>query len=153
MLSQVIPTFTPLPTPTDLPKSGNLALKMMTFTSKSERDRTSSRAVDGSTTTDWGSGHFPPQWIEINLGAPATIKEVRLLVTQHPSGDTTHRILVRPGFGEFTEIHRFESFTSTGQWLVYKLPEPMGHVQVVRIETLESPSWVGWIEIEVIGER
>jgi hypothetical protein len=126
---------------------------MITFTSKSETGRPSYRVVDGSTSTDWGSGDFPPHWIDIDLGAPATITAVRLLVTQDPSGNTVHRILVRSGTGEFTEIHRFELFTSTGQWLVYRLPQPVENIQVVRVETIKSRSWVGWIEIEVIGER
>jgi len=118
-----------------------------------EANRPSAYAVDGKTTTDWGSGDFPPQWIEIDLGAPATIEAFLLLATQYPNGTTIHRILVRTVDGEFVEVHRFEQFTSTGQWLIYKLPQPMENIQFVRIETLKSPSWVGWIEIQVNGKR
>lgn len=149
-----IPTSTFMPTPPpNLPKSGNLALNQSTSTSNSESGRPSKFAVDGNTSTDWGSGNFPPQWIEIDLGAPATITAIRLLVTQYPSGTTIHRILARAIDAEFTEVHQFEQFTSTGQWLVFKLPQPLENIQIVRIETIKSPSWVGWIEIEVIGER
>jgi WD40 repeat protein len=155
------PATSPTPTdqpatptiPANLPKSGNLALRQVTTTSKSEAARPSDRAVDGSTSTDWGSGDFPPQWIEIDLGAPATVKSFRLLVTQYPNGTTIHSILLRSPDGEFTEVHRFEQFTSSGQWLIFRLPQPMENIQFVRIETTKSPSWVGWVEIEVIGER
>jgi hypothetical protein len=109
--------------------------------------------VDGNTGTDWGSGDFPPQWIEIDLGAPATLKSFRLLATQYPNGATVHRILVRSPQGEFTEVHRFDQYTSSGSWLTFKLAEPIENIQFVRIETLKSPSWVGWVEIEVLGER
>jgi len=73
---------------TNLPKHGNLALRQTTSTSNSEAKRPSKYAVDGNTSTDWGSGDFPPQWIEIDLGAPATITEIRLLVTQFREYDT-----------------------------------------------------------------
>jgi hypothetical protein len=144
---------TTAPTLANLPKSGNLALHRVTTTSRSEAARPSDRAVDGSTSTDWGSGDFPPQWIEIDLGAPATLKSFRLLVTQSPNGTTIHSILLRSPDGEFTEVHRFEQFTTSGQWLIFRLPQPMENIQFVRIETLQSPSWVGWVEIEVNGER
>jgi len=145
---------TPTPTPApNLPKDGNLALNQNTSTSNSESGRPSKFAVDGNTSTDWGSGNFPPQWIEIDLGAPATLKEMRLLVTQYPDGNTIHRILVGSKGGEFLEIHRFEQVTRSGQWLDFKLEQPLDSIQIVRVETLEGPSWVGWVEIEVIGER
>jgi hypothetical protein len=121
--------------------------------SNSEAARPARFAVDGNISTDWGSGDFPPQWIEIDLGAPATIQAFRLLVTQSPNGNTVHRILVRAPDGEFTEVHRFAQSTSSGNWLIFRLPEPMRNIQFVRIETIKSPSWVGWVEIEVMGER
>lgn len=163
--STILPTITRTPTaiktptasktPTRIPTfptSGNLALKQVTQASANTQYR-AALAVDGNENTSWGSGNFPPQWIEIDLGAPATLTEIRLLVTQYPNGNTLHRILVRSKDGEFSEIHRFEQFTRSGQLLDFKLEQPMENIQIVRIETLESPSWVGWVEIEVIGKR
>jgi len=140
------------PTPTNL-GVWNLALNQPVSASRGEAERPPKYAVDGDLSTDWGSGGPPPQWIEIDLGAPSRVEEVNLLVTQYPSGDTIHRILFRAVNGEFFEIHRFEQFTETGDWLRFSLDEPLEDIQFVRIETVKSPSWVGWIEIEVIGER
>lgn len=133
--------------------SWNLALNQPVAASRGEAERPPKYAVDGNTSTDWGSGGPPPQWIEIDLGAPAKVGSVHLLVTQYPYGDTVHRILLRTVDGEFFEAHRFEQSTNTGDWLEFVPDEPLENIQAVRIETIKSPSWVGWLEIEVIGER
>lgn len=155
----ILPTQTPLPTATPKPAPGaglstitNLALNQSATASNSLQSP-ANMAVDGNTSTGWGAGAGAPQWIEIDLGAPATITRIRLLVTQHPYGDTLHRILVRSVNSDFSEVVRFEQYTNTGQWLVFTPEEPLPDVQIVRIETLNSPSWVGWLEIQVLGER
>ena len=152
-------TETPLPTATTKPApgaglstTGNLALNQSTRASNSLQSP-ANMAVDGNTSTGWGAGDSAPQWIEIDLEAPARITRIRLLVTQHPYGDTLHRILVRSVNGDFSEAFRFEQYTYTGQWLVFTPETPLENVQIVRIETLNSPSWVGWLEIQVLGER
>ncbi len=151
---QAPPPPSPTATPrAALPTSGNLALNQVVTASRGERARPASRAFDGNLDTDWGSGDFPPQWIQVDLGAPAAITQVRLLVTQNPNGRTVHRILAGLSESSLKEVHRFEGVTKSGQWLDVTFAEPLGNVQYVRIETLESPSWVGWVEVEVIGER
>jgi hypothetical protein len=153
------PTETPLPTAATKPAPGaglsttaNLALNQSTRASNSLQSP-ANMAVDGDVSTGWGSGDGAPQWIEIDLGAPAKITRIRLLVTQYPYGDTLHRILVRSVNGDFSEAFRFEQYTHTGQWLAFTPEEPLQDVQIVRIETLNSPSWVAWLEIQVLGER
>lgn len=133
--------------------SWNLALNQLVSASNANAENHPKYAVDGDTNTTWGAGNFPPQWIEIDLGAPAKVERINLLVTQYPYGDTVHRILVRAVDGEFSEIHRFEQYTSTGDWLHFVPDEPLENVRYVRIETVKSPSWVGWIEIEVVGVK
>ena len=112
-----------------------------------------SRAVDGDTATDWGSGAFPPQWIQIDLGAEARVSEIRLLATQNPAGYTEHSILVGASPGDLVEVHRFQQETRSGQWLIFSPEAPLAGVRFVRVLTTRSPSWVGWVEIRVLGER
>lgn len=145
------PSKTPTRTPT-LPTSGNLALKQAVHASASTQ-YPASLAVDGNENTSWGAGDFPPQWIEVDLGSPATVTSFRLLVTQSPNGNTIHRILVGSSASTLVEVHRFEQATATGLWLTYTPQSPLSNIRFVRIETISSPSWVGWLEIEVIGER
>ncbi len=136
----------------DLPTSGNLAYNRK-VTASSSRQSPSEMAVDGDETTFWGAGDFAPQWIEVDLGAPATLTEVRLRVGQSPDGDTRHRILAGKTKDDLSEVHQFEQFTRDGEWLVFTPTLPLESVQFIRVETLASPSWVAWSEIQVFGTR
>lgn len=106
-------------------------------------------AVDGDTGTIWNAGDDAPQWIEIDLGAPYRIGEIRLLVSQFPEGQTLHHVLGK-GTGtddQFIELATFDQFTQDGQ-LLTATGVWIG-IQYLRIETLSDPSWVSWREIEV----
>jgi len=146
------PSITTVETQQDLPTSGNLALNQ-TVTAFSSSQFAAEFAVDGDEATSWGSGDFAPQWIEIDLGAPATITGMRLLTSQSPPGDTVHVVSVRGENGIFSEVYRLDQFTQDAEWLTFAPDAPLENVRVVRIETIESPSWVSWIEIQVLGER
>jgi hypothetical protein len=108
-------------------------------------------AVDGGDSL-WGAGADAPQWIEIYLGEAVTVGEIRLWVAQYPEGETLHQIRVRDSNGQLTEVHRFAQFTRGGDWLVFTPETPIPDVVAVRIDTLKSPSWVAWSEIEIYGE-
>ena len=106
--------------------------------------------LDGeSEGSGWVSGDMAPQWIEIDLGSEKVVTGLRLWADQDPAGFTIHRILGGAFPGPTTELTRFEGVTSWGQML-----EVTGewNVRYLRIETLESPSWVAWLEVEVITE-
>jgi hypothetical protein len=110
-------------------------------------------AVDENNITGWNAGSHAPQWIEIDLGQAYQITEIRLQVQQWPEGDTVHRIWGRSAGGAFVNLHTFRQKTSgDGDWLILT-PEPaIAGIQIIRIETLSSPSWVAWGEIQVYGE-
>jgi hypothetical protein len=109
-------------------------------------------AVDGDPGTLWNSGGGPRQWIEIDLQAPRDIREIRLTVGQSPPGETTHRIWGRgPADGaEFLLLQELKGPTADSQVLVARPEAAWQDLQVLRIETLLSPSWVAWREIEVL---
>lgn len=129
----------------------DLALGRPTSASSSTPESPGSGAVDGSRSSIWNSGASAPGWIEVQLVAPATVKEVRLVVGQTPNGRTVHRLLLRRG-GALDDAQRFDGETSDGQTLVWRPPTPVSGIEAVRVETDESPSFVAWREIEVIGE-
>jgi hypothetical protein len=110
-------------------------------------------AVDGNTETWWGAAAPPQQWVMLDLGAPMTVAEIRLVASQSPAGETLHRLFVKgSGTGnELILVQEFAGTTSDAQLLVYKPPQPMEGIQYIRVETLKSPSWVAWREIQVIG--
>ena len=110
-------------------------------------------AVDGDPDTYWGAGAFAPQWIQIDLGGPYTITALRLLTGQSPAGETVHRIRVKGADAEdaFQVVHTFKGVTLDAQWLTVTFPEPLEAIRYVRVETIRSPSWVAWKEVEVIA--
>lgn len=131
----------------------NLALKKAVRYSRSLAGNEGPLALDGDAGTLWNSGDGAPQWIEIDLGQPYDIGSIRLLISQYPAGNTLHRVLGK-GSGEnelFFELTRIEGSTEDGQWLESSPEEPWAGVQYIRVETVVSPSWVAWREIEVIG--
>jgi hypothetical protein len=106
-------------------------------------------ALDGRADSAWNAGTFAPAWIEIDLGAPATITGVRLLVSQSPAGETIHEVIGISPTGIVRPITDFRGVTRDGDWLTHVLTTPALDIQVVRVATRVSPSWVAWREIDI----
>ena len=105
-------------------------------------------AVDGLSTT-WWTGGPTPQWIEVDLGADTRVARVALLISQTPAGYTLHRVRGRTQAGAWRSLHEFAGVTADSQTLEVTLAQPWPEVRYIRIESVESPSWVGWRELEV----
>jgi len=131
--------------------TNNLAYQKAVQASSALPNEQAKNAVDENTSTQWGSGSDAPQWIEIDLGAPHQINEIRLLVAQWPAGFTHHIVKGRGNDSEWIEIATFQENTTQGTWLVFQLPEALEEIRYLRVETLSSPSWVAWSEIQVFG--
>ncbi|HSF81779.1 MAG TPA: cellulase family glycosylhydrolase [Anaerolineales bacterium] len=129
----------------------NLALGKETRASRSLPNLPTAYAVDGSTDNWWGSGNFPVQWIEIDLGEPATIKLFRLVTSQSPAGETHHQLWVGATRAELTRLYTFEGYTHDFSVLEYAPESPLEGIRFIQVATTKSPSWVSWREIEVIG--
>ena len=137
------------PQPECLASGENLAARALVSASTSLGDRPPELAVDGDVETGWGAGAGPEQWIELDLGQEYELVCVRLLTDQFPEGRTTHRINGGAHDNPGAELGVIDSETEYGQWL-----ELSGtwNVEFLRITTVESPSWVAWLEIEAWGE-
>lgn len=105
-------------------------------------------AFDGRADTFWGAGAPAPQWIEIDLGSAKSLKSIRMLVRQSPSGQTTHRIWGRVYGGMEQLLATVSGNTSDGLVLTQSLS---GSYRYLRVETTSSPSWVAWSELEVLA--
>jgi hypothetical protein len=108
-------------------------------------------AVDGDFGTLWNSGGGPLQWMEIDLGKSYDILEIRLTVSQFPDGETAHRILGKGAAGDYSLLTTLKGKTTDGQTLIFRPALPAQGLQFIRVETVESPSWVSWREIEIIN--
>lgn len=110
-------------------------------------------AVDGDPATNWSSGTGPPAWIELDLGRGRTVGLVRLRIAQFPEGRTVHRLLGRgPGTGgKWVTLAVLRGRTGDAQVLEWRPDVARTGLRWLRVETTESPSWVAWREIEVLG--
>jgi F5/8 type C domain/PASTA domain len=107
-------------------------------------------AVDGDFASWWGAGGFAPQWLEVDLGVPTPVAELRLATSQTPPGLTVHRVYGRLAGGDERLLHEFAGTTADGAWLRQGLV-PEVQAQFIRVETVLSPSWVSWREVEVLS--
>ncbi len=108
-------------------------------------------AGDGDLDSHWSSGSSAPQWIELALESETVVTGLRLLVSQFPEGFTRHVVLGRLAGGDLVRLAELADVTAERDLLTVSFSEPRAIVGV-RIETVESPSWVAWFEIEVIAE-
>jgi hypothetical protein len=108
-------------------------------------------AVNGTGDDWWGAGDFAPQWIEIDLSQPSSVRLIRLLISQSPPGETRHQIWVGSAPDQLYLLHTFEGLTADLQTLEFIPEAPVSDIRYVRIVTRNSPSWIGWREIEIIS--
>jgi hypothetical protein len=74
-----------------------------------------------------------------------------LLVAQYPAGDTLHRVYAYFADGSHELVAEFSGPTSDNDWLEAEFDPPLEGVTAIRVETLSSPSWVSWKQIEVLA--
>ncbi len=131
----------------------NLARAAKVSASKSLPANPPALVIDGDSNTFWSAGDYPPQWIQLDLGAPHAIKMIMVGISQYPVGITVHRVLGKgPGSGDaFILLHEFKGETRDAQVLSFTPDQPWQNIQYLRIETMASPSWVSWREIEIIS--
>jgi len=131
----------------------NLAFNKPVTASRSVPENSPTNAVDDNADTPWIAGDGPVQWIEVDLQGTFRITEIRLLVSQYPSGNTIHRVQVRPSSSAaYQTIFEFQGSTNDNDWLIFKPEIPLENVGQIRIQTIASPSWVAWREIQAYGE-
>jgi hypothetical protein len=131
----------------------NIAYGKSVTASRSLADQPPANAVDDNPGTQWGAGEGPVQWIEVDLQGSYRITEIRLLVAQYPAGNTTHRLQVRTSAAEaYQTVYEFSESTGDNNWLVFEPDVPLEKISQIRIQTILSPSWVAWKEIQVYGE-
>ena len=120
--------------------------------SRSLPDQPAAAAIDGGS-PQWGSGADAPQHIEIELAAPHSVDEIRLTVAQFPAGPTRHEVWVGTHGTPLILVHTFEGLTEEQDILIYTPEKPLERIDVVRIVTTASPSWVAWREVNIISHE
>ena len=102
---------------------------------------------DGDVMTSWNAGDRAPQWILIDLGAPTSISDILLNPNQTPDGPSTHRLYGGPTPDNLKLLGTLDGNTQNNQWIEHKVAA--NDIRYLKIETVTSPSWVSWREIEI----
>lgn len=110
-----------------------------------------SNAVDGEYSTDWNAGDQPPQDITIIFQGLAHIDSIALRTNQFPDGNTVHNVYALDENDDPTLVHTFSGFTEHAEWLEHTFDPYITGVAKLNVETVTSPSFVSWFEIEVFG--
>ena len=129
----------------------NLALDAHMTASSSIAGSEPGKAVDGDPDTIWSAGAGPPSWIEIDLGTSQQIASIRLTVSQYPDGATRHRVSCAASPGGARQTLSTQTGSTRDLDVLDVALDPPVSCRTLRIETLASPSWVAWREIEVFG--
>jgi hypothetical protein len=111
-------------------------------------------AFDGSRETMWNSGMYAPGWIEKDLGEKTSLAGIVLHPSQTPEGETVNEVWVsdEPIGNDRTKAklgHTFKGFTKNAEPLRYDFPKDKS-ARYVQIRTTDSPSWIGWWEVEIL---
>ncbi len=157
-LGKTIPTLT-IPEQTDIPVSVNtpmpapvnLALNKDADASNLMLAELPKYAVDGDLETQWGAGDISPQWIQLDLQSLATVSGIRLTIAQYPNGETVHQIFAGASSSDLNLVHEFSGSTADNQTLEFFFEIPLSGTRYIKVLTTESPSWVAWKEIEILG--
>jgi predicted amidohydrolase YtcJ len=146
-VTQTVAPVVQSPTPAPV----NIALGKSVTASHSASGQPAENAVDGNPDTAWRSGANPEQWIQIDLGAPSTVKEIRLVTYQIEEGQTTHRILAGSSESDLQLVHDFNDATADRQELVFTPMVPLTNIRFLRIVTIKAPGYVAWRDVQVLG--
>jgi hypothetical protein len=159
----IMETLAPLnaPDPCDLPLAAagpvNLAYGASATASRTEEGNDNyppQDAVDFSLTTWWSAGAGAIQWIEIDLGGPATIEHFKLVDLYGGPGLHVNNLWGKgSGVGdEYVLLATLEVNSAQDELVIeHMLPEAVSGIQIIKVETVASPGWIIWHEIEVYG--
>lgn len=100
----------------------------------------------------WQSGGTGLQWLQIDLGSPRVVREIRLAVRQSTNDLREHRILIGQEALNLQAVARFSGTTVNGQLLTIAIPaDDRSIARYVRIETTASASTAAWGKIEILA--
>ena len=136
-------------TETPAPPSRNVAV--LGSAHASAGGESSHLAIDGSEETFWNAQGSASQWLLVALDDFYLADRIELVVTQAPAGPSTHEVWLRNDSGVRTLFTRLSGvYTEDGQTLELSI-EPPRVIKEVLVLTRDSPSWVAWREIRVLG--
>ena len=109
-------------------------------------DSAPNRAFDYANTSAWNAGGYADAAIWASFADPITLSKLSLVTAQSPAGQTQHVVKSATSDTFWPNLATFTGFTSDNQTLTWSGSQPSNWLY---IDTLQSPSWVGWREVDV----
>ena len=130
-----------------------LAIRDAIASNSFNKDTLPLNIIDGKEHIAWNSGGFARQWIQIELEESSTISKMRLLVHQQPDGEVLHNFWggESPDHASMSFLGKLEGTLKSGEWVTFTPEVKNIPVRYILVETMKSPSWIAWGEIEVYG--
>lgn len=129
----------------------NIALGKYATASTTHPSANANSIIDGKISTAWNAGAYAPQWVLINLQGDYDISGIKLIPSLSPAGNTTQEILVTSDLSTWKSVDVFTIYTTEKSTIERKFSSPLKNIKGIKILTYNSPSWIAWYEIEVIG--
>jgi hypothetical protein len=125
-----------------------------TITASSAVNGAPAQNISDGTPELWNASALSPQWIQLELAAPADVESILLTVAQDPPGPSTHQLWVRQVGSELTLVQTFDGTTNEGDILIFQPDETLIGVDLVKVVTtrLANNLWPAWHEIEILTE-
>lgn len=97
------------------------------------------------------SGASAPQYVQIEFPVAFNVTRVCLHVDQYPNCTTVH-YLYSGFYGQNLKlVKNITGFTIHNQWINLTFNENLTHVKYLKLETVQSRSWVAWRRFLVYG--
>lgn len=101
---------------------------------------------------NWNAMASAPQFVEIDLGAEHIVRHITLNPEQTPAGMTNHQLSGSGTNGQARILSTLHQNTISGGWITVPLTDDEGRgLRKIKVDTISSPSWVSWREIQVWG--
>ncbi len=126
----------------------NLALEATVRASRYLPGHPPENAIDGRDST-WESGTDAPGWVEITLPEPGRMDQVTVWLAQYPAGETRTLVTAKTAGGQTVLVADHTAETRESDKLVFPLPGGLDGVASVRVEVVNSPSWISFYDIEL----
>lgn len=121
--------------------------------SSSRQTASAQLTVNSNLNDSWNSRGFAPQWITVDLKNEYPVTRIRLHVEQSPKGNTIHEIWVAGNDQRYQKVTTISGETQSGQLLEHIFAPKRDAIRYVKIQTISSPSWVAWREIQIFGPK
>ncbi len=98
------------------------------------------------------TGGFAPQYVQLELPGLYNISSIYLQVGQLPNGITRHQLSVGSSLSNLSIVTDMNNYTSADQWLNLTYSPALTNIRYLRLDTITSPSWVGWTKFIVYDQ-